>query len=31
MHLLLLDGEFLRGISGFGRAFCAQVFCHLCC
>lgn len=31
MHLFLLDGEFLRGISGLGQAFCAQVCGHLCC
>ena len=30
MHFLF-DGGLLRGISGLGQAFCAQVFCHLCC
>lgn len=30
MHFLY-DGGFLRDISGLGQAFCAQIFCNLCC
>lgn len=30
MHFLY-DGACLRGISGLGQAFCAQIFCNLCC